>query len=432
MTIRVLRVYHGARDLQHRARERALVSAGVDVTLAAPSQWPDAGGERVLSPGPFSLVELPVRRAGDVNRHVHLDEASVRRLIADTQPDVLDIHEEPFSAVARQWLGAAAGALPVVMYAAQNIDKRYPPPFSHYEHAAYQRVDAFYPCSHQAASVLRGKGFGGVIEVLPLGYDDAVYEPGTQSLDAEEIVLMLVGRLVPEKGVDHAIRVLARVNADRPARLVVCGEGPEAVLARRVASALGVADRVDFTGWLTGPDLASAYKAAHVVLIPSRATQTWVEQFGRVIVEAQASGAVVAGYACGAIPEVAGDAALVVPIGDLDRLVEGVVRIVSNREDFDRRRDAGRRLAATRTWHAVAVRQAALYQTVLGHRRARLERRGSPRRRRAAARAEFGPTAPTSGGDRPFALPVLRNGGGVARALATAIDAAAELASRRP
>lgn len=430
MTIRVLRVYHAGRDPQHRRRERALAAAGIDLTLVVPSEWPDAGAETQLSTEPFRVVEAPVRRAGDVNRHAYTDRGAMRRLIDETRPDVLDIHEEPVSVAARQWLRAAPGDLPIVMYSAQNVDKRFPPPFFQYERAAHRRVAALYPCSCQAASVVRGKGFAGVIEVLPLGYDDTVFWPGSQSPDSDEVVLMLVGRLVPEKGVADAVRVLARIHAVRPARLVVIGCGPEETRTRQLAESLGVADRVEFRGWQQGPELASAYRAAHVMLVPSSPTETWIEQFGRVIVEAQASGAVVAGYANGSIPEVAGDAGLLVPTGDVERLAEGIVRAISNPDEFVRRRDAGRRQAATRTWQAVAERQATLYRTMHANKHARIELPRSARQRRAAARAEFGPTALTRGGRRPYALPFLRRNGVIARALATVTDATAELASR--
>jgi len=429
MTIRVLRVYHSGRDPQHRARERALVAVGVDVTLVVPSGWPDAAAEACLSPETFRVIELPVRRAGDVNRHAHVEDGALRRLIAEIRPDVLDVHEEPFSVVARQWLRAAPN-LPVLMYTGQNVDKRFPPPFSRFEAAAYGRVGAFYACSRQAASVLRGKGFAGTIEVLPLGYDDTMFRLGSQSLDSDEIVLMLAGRLVPEKGVDDAVRTLARVHAIRPARLVVIGSGPEAARARELASSLGVGDRLELAAWQSGEELASNYRAAHVVLVPSRPTQTWVEQFGRVIVEAQASGAVVAGYASGAIPEVAGEAGMVVPTGDVERLAEAVARVIADPDEFAWRREAGRRQAATRTWHAVAARQAALYRIVYAGQNARLKLPRSPRRRRAEARAEFGPTAWTTAGERPFALPIVRRGGAVARGLAATIDVTREIASR--
>ena len=430
MAVCVLRVAHGGRDRQHRGRERALAAMGTDVTLVVPGAWPDEAAEPRLSPEAFHLVELPVRRAGDVNRHAYFDRATLRRIIDEARPDVLDIHEEPYSRAARQWLRAAPAELPVVMYSAQNVDKRYPPPFSAYERSALGRVAAFYPCCSQVASVLRGKGFAGQIEVLPLGYDQTLFWPGSQAVDSDEITLLLVGRLVPEKGVEDAVRTLAHLHMIRPTRLVVSGEGPAAVPARELAASLNVADRIEFRGWQTGPELAATYRGAHVVLVPSRATARWVEQFGRVIVEAQASGAVVAGYASGAIPEVAGEAGVLAPTGDARQLAEGVARVVRDADEFAWRRACGQRLAATRTWRSVVARQAALYQAVLAGETDPLGLTRSPRRRRAIARTEFGVTAATVGGVRPFALPLLRRGGAIPHALATVIDAAAELANR--
>lgn len=427
MGMRVLRVCLAGRDPEHRRRDRALVAAGVSVTLVVPSEWPGPEAEAQLSGERFPVIELPVRRAGSVNGHAYVSSAGLQRVINETRPQLLDFHGEPFGLAARQWLRAAPAHLPVVMYAAQNVDKRFPPPFSLYERAAYRRVDAFYPCTRQAASVIRGKGFTGRIEVLPLGYDPAVMGPGQQSLAAEEIVLAITGRLVPEKGVQDAVRVLRHVNSKRAARLIVVGEGPEAAPARRLADALGVGDRVEFVGWRPGVELADICRSAHVVLVPSRPSETWVEQFGRVIVEAQASGAVVAGYASGAIPEVAGEAGLLVPVGDFRLLAAEVVRLLLDPAEFDRRRKSGRRKAETRTWDAVATRQAAVYDAVLAEARAPRTLPRSKLAQRAAARAEFGQTARTLSGARPFALPVLRRGGCVARALATLIDATAEV-----
>ena len=58
---------------------------------------------------------------------------------------------------------------------------------------------------------------------------------------------------------------------------------------------------MEWRHWQSGSKMAASYRSMHVALIPSRATETWTQQFGRVIVEAQASGAVVAGYVRGSI-----------------------------------------------------------------------------------------------------------------------------------
>jgi len=427
--MRVLRVYHGGRNSAHRARERALIAAGVDISLVVPAAWPEADDASAFRDA-FPIIELPITRSGDVNRHAYRDPRALRLLIEDVRPDVLDLHEEPFSVASRQWLAAAPVAMPVVMYTAQNVDKRFPPPFAKYEREAYRRVAALYPCSAQAGSVARGKGFDGRIEVLPLAYDEAVFAPGSQSLDDDEIVLALFGRLVPEKGVTDAVRVLAGVHSARPARLVIMGGGPEERAVRTLAAALGVAGRVQLAPWQSIAELAAAYRGAHVVLVPSSPTATWVEQFGRVIVEAQASGAVVAGYASGSIPEVAGSAAILTEVGAISQLTERIVELVVNPADFARRRAQGIAQSAARTWTRVAERQADLYRRVAAGEVERVELPGSPQKRRAAARAEFGATAATTAGTRPFALPLLRRGGPAASALATALDGTAELAAR--
>ena len=224
--MKLLRVYHAGRDGSHRARERALAAAGAEVTLVVPTAWDPAHAELGDEPT-IELVELEVARAGNVNRHRYEDDAELKRLIQRIQPDLLDIHEEPFSVAARQWLRAASPDLPTVMYTAQNIDKRFPPPFSIYERRALARVSGLYPCSRQAASVARGKGFRGAVEVIPLGIDPALFRPGPQSLGDSELVLGLFGRLVPEKGVRDAVAILERLNRARPTRLLLVGSGPE-------------------------------------------------------------------------------------------------------------------------------------------------------------------------------------------------------------
>lgn len=418
---RVLRVYHAGRDPGHRSRERALHRCGVDLTLAVPSAWPDAGAEPRLSPEAFPVFELRVRRSGDVNRHRYRNTAALRALVRLVEPDVIDIHEEPFSVAARQWL-AAAGDVPVVMYSAQNLDKRFPPPFAWYERQALRRVQAMYPCSRQAASVVRGKGFGGRIEVLPLGFDPAVQTSGEQSAHDGVVVLGLVGRLVAEKGVQDAVRVLAAVRTERPARLVLAGTGPELEPALRLAERFGVRDDIEVRPWLSAEQLAEQYRRMHVVLVPSTATATWVEQFGRVAIEAQAAGAVVAGYSSGALPEVAGPHAVLRDQGDVTGLAGAVRSVLAHPDDWRSRRTAGLAWAASHTWDEVARRQMDLYASVAAGERTVIQLPRSPQEVRHVAREEFGAVAVTPISSRPVALPVVRQSAVLDRGVGRSID----------
>lgn len=402
--MRVLRVHHGGREPGQRCRERALVARGVDVTLVVPRGRSPGHARENFADEPFRVVELDVERPGDAARYRFRDPAAVREVIELIRPDVLDLHEEPVSPAARQWL-RAAGDLPVALHTSQNLDQRLPPPLAQRERRVLGRADALYPCSRQAASVARGKGFAGVVDVIPPGYDDTLLYPGGQSSHDPEAVLGVVGPLTPQRGLLDAVRVLAEVRRARRARLLVVGEGPALPAGQRLAADLGVGDALVVVDRCPPPQLAELYRRMHVVLLPSRSTPRWVERRARVAIEAQASGAVVAGYGCGVIPEVAGRAGVIVPEGDHWGLARAVARLLADPEEYAWRRAAAVRTVPFFTWAHIAGQQAEMYRRILSGVHERVPMARSAARRREHARSEFGfPARPVSA-SRPFVLP---------------------------
>ena len=360
--------------------------AGVDLTLIVPSSWP---GPDELTDESFRVVEMPVRRPGDINRHTYADPRAIAELIAELAPDVIDVHEEPYSAAMHQVLGLLPTHQAVVAYTAQNIDKRFPPPFAGWERAALRRISGLYPCSSQAASVAVGKGFGGAVEVLPLAAPAAM-TGGAQQLGGP-LDLLLVGRMVPEKGGRDAVRLLTDSRLTH-ARLHLVGEGPELGPILRLAEDWGVSDRVAVSDWLGASALADRYRRAHIVLAPSRSTSSWVEQFGRMVVEAQACGAVVVGYASGALPEVIGEHGTTVAEGDQAALADAVHAIGTDPDRWQSLRAGGLQMAASRTWATVAQGQVGLYeQAIAGGPTPQVRpQRSAPRAGRGATGAVLG------------------------------------------
>lgn len=416
--MKVLRFAHHGRDAAHRERERALARAGAQITLVVPSRWGGAEDETALHDEAFEVVELPVVRPGDANRHRFRDGDALRRLVQRVRPDVVDLHEEPFSVVTRQVLAALPSTLPAISYTAQNLDKRFPPPFAQHERRALRRVRGIYPCSRQAASVAVGKGYSGEVSVLPLAPSPAI-TLGTQAPPTQHLQLLLVGRLVPHKGVLDAVEVLAGVRAAGvDAALTLVGSGPEGGRARSRADELGIGEHLRLHPWLDAGGLAAHYRAAHVVLAPSSATTTWVEQFGRMVVEARAAGAVVVGYASGSLPEVVGRSGVLVGEGDRSALTHAVRRLHDEPRHWAELRARGTVTAATETWAAVAAGQVDLYQRAASAPSGLLPVRPD----RARARARFGPPARVHGAERPFAAPVLRRDSAATRALGRLID----------
>jgi rhamnosyl/mannosyltransferase len=128
--------------------------------------------------------------------------------------------------------------------------------------------------------------------VLPLGLPLGPYLEANASAQAHmqrlqrelgKPLWLTVGRLVYYKGLQNALRALASV----PGRLLVIGEGPAEKELRRLASDLGVANRVIWRNSVDADELVGCYHAATALWFPSNVRS---ESFGLVQVEAMASG----------------------------------------------------------------------------------------------------------------------------------------------
>jgi glycosyltransferase involved in cell wall biosynthesis len=141
-----------------------------------------------------------------------------------------------------------------------------------------------------------------------------------------ELEILSVGRLDPEKNPLLLADVLARLRqADPRWRLVVCGDGPlEAALADRLRD-LGLAEHADLRGYVTlEGGLLELYRNCHAFLHVS-----WTEGLPQVLFEAFAAGLPIVATAVGGVAAGAGDAALLVPPGDVEAPAAALERVVS-------------------------------------------------------------------------------------------------------
>lgn len=145
------------------------------------------------------------------------------------------------------------------------------------------------------------------IEIVPPGVDQAFFSPGHQggarwAVDADDRPLLLfVGRIQPLKGVDVAVQTLAMIERT-DARLWIVGGASgaagdaEVERIRALIKELGVEDRVEFKPPIPHHLLSTYYRAADVVLVPSRS-----ESFGLVALESAACGVPVVASAVGGL-----------------------------------------------------------------------------------------------------------------------------------
>ena len=172
---------------------------------------------------------------------------------------------------------------------------------------------------------------------------------------------LTIGDLDPRKNLLTAIRACGTLARDSlPLPLVLAGkkisDSHSLELATEVER-LGLGDRVIFTGRLEDDELASFYRAATLFLFPSH-----YEGFGLPAVEAMASGTPVVASTGGALPEVVGDAGMVVPPDDVEGFAAAIRRICGNPGFRDELIAKGYSRAAEFTWENTARKTAEVYE----------------------------------------------------------------------
>ncbi|MGB5835269.1 MAG: glycosyltransferase family 4 protein [Thiohalocapsa sp.] len=109
---------------------------------------------------------------------------------------------------------------------------------------------------------------------------------------AEGPLLVFVGRIVEEKGIEDVLRAIQLLADSTPGmRVLIVGEGQDRADMERLATKLGIADITHFTGWVDSADIPSYLRAADVFVGPSRtASNGWIEAQGLTVIEAMVAG----------------------------------------------------------------------------------------------------------------------------------------------
>ena len=157
----------------------------------------------------------------------------------------------------------------------------------------------------------------------------------------------------------------------RGGRLLLVGDGPERKRFEATLASRGLLDRAHFTGALSYDRVPDLYQQMDMLVVPTQTTNRIREQFGRVLVEAMASGLPVIGSTCGAIPEVIDDAGLIVPEGNSAALAAALRRLLLDcalREELTR---AGRRRVMQHySWDRVADKMHEMFRQILRNEKA--------------------------------------------------------------
>ena len=363
--MRVLRVSHSSVVDAWRERERALGARGHDIELVTAEVW-DEGGSAVR------LVKRPGERvtgARTLGRHPALflyDPRPLWRLLGH-QWDVIDIQEEPFALATAEVLLLRLlrrQRAPFILYSAQNLEKRYPIPFRWLESWSLRAAAGISVCNAAAGQIASRKGLRGQAMVIPLGTDLEHFRPDDEPRTVTArgwdgpIRVGYAGRLEPHKGIGVLVDAVA---ADERLSLFMAGGGSSEAALRTRITAAELGGRIHLLGAVRQADLPTFYRGVDIIAVPSLTTPSWVEQFGRVAVEAMACGTPVVASDSGALPDVVDGAGRLVPPGDAQALRDALVEVGTNPDLASRLRAVGRERASTTGWERVAEQYENLY-----------------------------------------------------------------------
>jgi glycosyltransferase involved in cell wall biosynthesis len=195
------------------------------------------------------------------------------------------------------------------------------------------------------------------VHIIPLGVDTAVFRPRSGRVAGRIVAVASADSAM--KGVATLVRAVAKLVTERDVHLVIVGKPTPQT--ERLAGQLSLGERLRFTHGLSDSAYAELLASAQIAVVPSL-----YEGFSLPAVEHMASGTPLVASRTGALPEVAGEAAVLVPPGDSEALVTALRRLHDSAAERTALGERG--LARVRehyTWPAVAQATADQYHAAI-------------------------------------------------------------------
>ena len=322
-----------------------------DITCVGPSSWP--GDLRPLTfegeekKERLQAVGVPVSFPFKVQIFNYQKSAVARLLQAGW--DGAYLWQEPYCRatllLSRQ---LRALKIPYLFFTNQNIIKKYPWPFSSWEKEVVKNAHGWIACGKTIFDAQTQRGFYKKGIILPFGVNTELFMPEAQK-DKEKLwknwgvcgpVIGYVGRLTPEKGVRTILKVLETLNPACWGGMVFFGSGPLEHEIKNWALIHGWQDKV-VVRLVKHSDMPLELPGLDVLIAPSQTTTTWREQFGRMLIEAMASGVPVISSDSGEIPHTVGNAGLIIPESDVAGFAKAVANVLESSQLQDDLRGKG-------------------------------------------------------------------------------------------
>jgi glycosyltransferase involved in cell wall biosynthesis len=211
---------------------------------------------------------------------------------------------------------------------------------------AYREADHFLAITERAKQALTVEGAPAhKISVLPMGINLNVFKPKPKdpsllskfNLSPSDFVILSVGRMIWKKGYHTVLFAAKKLLSDRDLKhlkfkFLFAGKGPMAKTLKNLAKKMGISDKVIFSPFISYDQIPNIHNLADIFVLPSISEPGWQEQFGMVLIESMASAKPVISTLSGSIPEVIGDAGILVQPDDMLSLYSATRQLALDEE----------------------------------------------------------------------------------------------------
>jgi glycosyltransferase involved in cell wall biosynthesis len=195
------------------------------------------------------------------------------------------------------------------------------------------------------------------LRVVYNGIDTDIFSPSPKVKRLENRLLAVISRDTAVKGLRYMLEALAMLRQKHNLELVVVAKETDNSTTQGLITNLGIRDYVKFIDEIATAELVHQYRLASIVTIPSI-----YEGFGLPAAEAMACGAPVVSTTAGALPEVVGDAGILVPPSDTKALAQAISALVVSPNKLKHLSEIGRqRIMHMFNWRNTAQRTADVY-----------------------------------------------------------------------
>lgn len=308
--MRICVISHAYHEARYRHALDALAQQpGMTLGLITPDRYKlglqTSSGDDAGSSALFQTYSLPVRWAQRQGTFLYRSQP-LNKALDDFKPDVI-LHEQEVYALGAGQVARLASRrnVPLVMLLNENVHRALSLLRRWLRSFVLNRCDGLIAVSKGSAQLHRDWGFTGPIRVIAQMGVPLEPMPKSGLRASGELSICFAGRLVPDKGVDCLLKAVALLHGEgTPVRCTIAGRGDSRAQLEALTQNLGLTNSVRFAGVLMPDAVDEMLKESDVLVLPSRRTKVWEEQFGRVLIEAMTQGTVAVGTSTGAIGEV--------------------------------------------------------------------------------------------------------------------------------